>query len=129
MLVALQPKGNRFWSLRFSNYCCNKISQMENQTPSKTVTVFYIKYLYNMLYKLAYYFPHSFFPIFFFFLSVPCSTWDLSCLTRDQTSAPYNGSADALTSGPLGTSVKYLVFNKKLWDSLKKPEKYPNSGK
>ena len=29
---------------------------------------------------------------FFFFLATPCSMWDLSSLTRDQTRAPCRGS-------------------------------------
>ena len=41
--------------------------------------------------------------LFFFFLAVPCSTLDLSFLTRDQTCVPCSGST-VLTTGSAGKS-------------------------
>ena len=48
----------------------------------------------HALYRLVFSVSSQFFFFFFFFLGVPCSLWDISSLTRDQTHDPCGGSAE-----------------------------------
>ena len=44
------------------------------------------------------------------FLSVPCSMWDLSSLTRDQTHAPLQRKHRVLTTRPPGSPIFWYTF-------------------
>ena len=56
------------------------------------------------------YFLFYFFLVWFgLVLAVPCSTWDLSSPTRDQTRAPCSGSS-VLTTGPPGSPSVFFLF-------------------
>ena len=60
----------------------------------------------TMKLNLGHRFPDSF--IFFFFLDVLSSMWDLSSLTRDQTHATCSGTR-VLTTEPLGLPMEELL--------------------
>ena len=53
---------------------------------------------------------HLFFiHLYIYFLATPCSMWDLSSSTRDQTCTPCVGSTES-TTGPPGKSLDFFFF-------------------